>query len=266
MSLGAPGDAITIMTTQHDSSRRAVDEHANYLSERITTNTHIHFLLDRTGSMAPMAADVIGGFNAFLATQRAEGPDAVMTLVQFDGQGPFEVLADAVPLGRVADLTRHNYRPRGSTPLLDATGSLIAHAAVRSHHRRVLGQAPENILFVTFTDGEENASRRYTREAIVRLVAAKQEEGWTFAFLGAGLDAYAESGSIGYADGSVQAWAADGRGARVAFDSLSRATAAHRGKVTRGEQIDPRDFFEGDKAAEFDRKRRGSLFTPRDGE
>lgn len=51
-------------------------------------NLHIYFLLDRSGSMEPMADDVVGGFNGFVAAQQAEGRDAVMTLVQFDSQAP----------------------------------------------------------------------------------------------------------------------------------------------------------------------------------
>ena len=68
-------------------------------------HTHIYFLLDRTGSMNPMVDDVVGGFNTFLAEQRAEGDDARMTLVQFDSQDPFEVIADAVRLAKVPELT-----------------------------------------------------------------------------------------------------------------------------------------------------------------
>lgn len=220
--------------------------------------THIYFLLDRTGSMASMTADVIGGFNGFLAAQRKDGDDARLTLVQFDSQEPFEVLADASPIHRVRELTAQTFQPRGSTPLLDATGNLIAHAAVRAEQRKTLGKKPESILFVTFTDGEENASSRYARKDILQLVAAKEKEGWTFAFLGAGLDAYAESGSIGYAAGSVQAWAPDAQGAQVAFDSLAVAAATHRGKVRRGEKVNPADFFAGQKPAEEDRNRRGA--------
>jgi hypothetical protein len=226
-------------------------------TDKPTTKTHIHFLLDRTGSMAAMAADVIGGFNGFLAAQRADGDDAAMTLVQFDSGNPFEILVDAAPIAAVRDLTPATFQPRGSTPLLDATGNLVAHASVRAEQRTFLAKASESILFVTFTDGEENASRRYTRADIVKLVAAKEAQGWAFVFLGAGLDAYAESRSIGYAAGSVQRWAADGRGARVAFDSLARATVAHRGRVRRAEQVDAHEFFDGDKPADADRKRRG---------
>lgn len=179
-----------------------------------------------------------------------------MTVVQFDSQDPFEILADAVPIREITELTRATFQPRGSTPLLDATGDLISHATKRAERRKEAGKKPESTLLVTFTDGQENASRRTTRSDLTELVADKEAEGWTFAFLGAGLDAYGESHAIGYAPGSVQEWSPDGAGAGLAFASLSRAATSHRDKVRRAVLIDPGDFFEGHKAAEADRKRR----------
>ena len=75
-------------------------------------------------------------------------------------------------------------------------------------------------------------------------------------FLGAGLDAYHEAGSLGYAPGSVQSWAPDGTGAALAFTSLSRKTSDYRAKLRHAEAIDSDDFFEGDKPAEADRQQR----------
>ncbi len=51
-----------------------------------TPRSHLYVLLDRSGSMESMRADVIGGFNNLLAEQQADGPDARLTLVQFDSQ------------------------------------------------------------------------------------------------------------------------------------------------------------------------------------
>jgi hypothetical protein len=44
------------------------------------TSAHVYILLDRSGSMAGIAPDVIGGFNTFLDEQSAAGPDARITL------------------------------------------------------------------------------------------------------------------------------------------------------------------------------------------
>jgi hypothetical protein len=218
--------------------------------------THLYVLLDRSGSMEAMRDDVIGGFNRFIADQRADGHDARVTLVQFDSQDPQEVLLDARPITEVRPLTRGNFVPRGGTPLLDATGRLIACAALRAEQRRLAGETVEPIVVVTVTDGQENQSREYDRVTILRLVKAKEAEGWSFAFLGAGLDAYGEAGGMGYATGSVQSFAADGAGARLAFCSLSRATSAHRARVRGGAAPLAGDFFAGLKEAEADRARR----------
>lgn len=219
--------------------------------------THLYVLLDRSGSMESMRDDVIGGFNRFVAEQRADGPDAVVTLVQFDTGDAHEVVLDARPIVEVPPLTRGSFVPRGGTPLLDATGLLVARAAERAEARRRAGEAPEAVVVATITDGQENSSREHDRASIMRMVAAKEAEGWTFAFLGAGLDAYAEAGGMGYDARSVQGFAADGTGAQAAFGSLSRAALEHRAHLRQhGAPPPPGDFFKGRKEAEADRDRR----------
>src|SRR5262249_9110251 len=106
---------------------------------------------------------------------------------------------------------------------------------------------------VTITDGEENASRHTTRAALVQQIRRLEKKDWTFAFLGAGLDAYAEAGALGYDTRSVQAWAPDGGGARHAFQAVSRAAGLRGLRLARGEVFDNSDFFEGTKTAEADR-------------
>jgi Mg-chelatase subunit ChlD len=222
-------------------------------------NTHIYLLLDRSGSMESMASDVIGGFNSFLAEQQADGADARITLVQFDSQDPQEIVIDARPITAAAQLTADTFRPRGGTPLLDATGTLITRASARAEQRKTHGKKPEHVVFVTITDGEENQSRQYTREHIKTLIRAHEAAGWTFVFLGAGLDAYAEAGSIGVDARSVQAYAADGTGAKVAFAATSAAMVKRRQDVRAGAPLPaPADFFGGQKLAEDDKNRRGA--------
>jgi hypothetical protein len=217
------------------------------------TRTHLYVLLDRSGSMEAIRDDVIGGFNAYLAAQRADGPDALMTLVQFDSHDPHEVMMEAVPVAEVLRLDRATFRPRGGTPLLDATGLVIGTADVRADELRRHGVPPEAIVVTTITDGHENQSREFDRPTILGLIQTKEAEGWSFVFLSAGPDAYAEAGGIGYDPRSVQAWAPSSAGAQAAFASLSRATATRRQRIRRGETHDRGDFFEGQKEAEADR-------------
>lgn len=85
-----------------------------------TTNLHIYFLLDRSGSMTSVASNVIGGFNSFVASQKTGGEDALMTFAQFDGEKSHEVLANAAALDAVPRLDETVFLPRGGTPPYDA--------------------------------------------------------------------------------------------------------------------------------------------------
>ena len=216
--------------------------------------THIYFLLDRSGSMARIADDVIGGFNTFLKQQQAEGPDARITLVQFDSRDPQHIVLDGAPITEAAPLSHRTFLPRGGTPLLDATGLLIEKAmgvassasATRNGHRRpeaLEGQPPvadhrglrpskapmaEHILFVTLTDGEENQSRFFSLARIRELIAERTAAGWAFLFLSAGPDAYGEAHRMGIAQDRTVSFCADSVGTQEAMEHISRSTSQFR--------------------------------------
>ncbi len=229
-----------------------------------TTNLHIYFVLDRSGSMESMASDVVGGFNGFLADQQSDGTDALMTLIQFDSNDPHEVLADALPIAKVRSLTRESFAPRGGTPLYDAMGHAITDATIRTEKRQEVGEPQESILFVTFTDGEENQSVEYRREQLFDLVKKHEKEGWTFAYLGANQDSYAEGGQVGFSASSIQNFKGDAHGSRAAFSSLSGSVTRRRAMMRLGESFDHTDLFEGDKGAEADLQTRSSKPPSRD--
>ena len=97
-------------------ARRAAGESPNDPDAVVTTGTngtsagdrradqlHISVLLDRSGSMQTIAADVVGGFNQFLSEHRAI-PGCRLTLVQFDSRHPFEVLIDDVDVIEAPEL------------------------------------------------------------------------------------------------------------------------------------------------------------------
>ena len=221
-----------------------------------TPVVHLYVLLDRSGSMASIADDVIGGYNSLLVDQQAEGADARVTLVQFDGQNPHEVVADAVPILEVLPLDAGTFVPRGATPLLDATGLLLTRASQREASLAALDEPAEEIIVVSITDGHENASEELDLATVRKLVDQRTEQGWTFVFLSAALDVYGEAARMGHDRRSTQAWVPDGDGAQVAFQSLSNATRERRRKVRSNEGFDKDDFFEGDKPAERGRGRR----------
>lgn len=215
--------------------------------------THLYVLLDRSGSMAAIKPEVIEGFNGFLVGQQRSGADARLTLVQFDTINPAETVIDDIPIAEVRPLAWHDFEPRGGTPLLDATGMLIGRARMRSELRAAEGRA-EDVVFVTITDGEENASRELTRHRLKAILAEREQAGWTFVYLSAGLDAYADAASFGYRAASIQTFAPDAEGAGLAFGSLDTAVARLRDDKRAGRAPSPAGVWQGDKPAEADRR------------
>lgn len=207
---------------------------------------HISVLLDRSGSMRPLADDVVGGFNEFLAEHRGE-QGCRLTLVQFDGDDPFEVLLDDVDVQSAGELRPEQYQPRGTTPLYDAIGSLLDGA------EGATDEASPDQVVVVFTDGLENASSRWTHADVFRRIAQLQASGWTFVFMGANQDSYAESRHLGMSAGNTSNYHHDPDGVRAAWSSISRASLVHARKPRPQRRADSENWYSGIKEAEWER-------------
>ncbi|MEX1272026.1 MAG: hypothetical protein WEB55_06215, partial [Acidimicrobiia bacterium] len=59
---------------------------------------NLSVVLDRSGSMHQIAGDMIGGFQQFIDEQKKTEGEVRISLVQFDSEGPFEVLIDGQDL------------------------------------------------------------------------------------------------------------------------------------------------------------------------
>lgn len=197
--------------------------------------TEITIILDRSGSMQSIASDAIGGFNAFLATQRREpnvgrepGSDATrLTLVLFDDK--YEVPYKSIPLTEVPDLTDHTFLPRGSTALRDAIGRTLSKMT-RSFAARPVEQKPATIIIAILTDGEENASHEYSAAHIADLIEAKKELGWQFIFLAANQDAIATAAALRIDAADALNFVSNQAGTATAFRELSDKVMEKRKK------------------------------------
>lgn len=183
--------------------------------------TELVFILDRSGSMAGLEADTIGGFNAMIDKQRAEEGEAYVSTVLFDNESV--VIHDRVPLDKVPKLTNRDYYVRGCTALLDAVGGAIHHIGNVHKYAREEDR-PEKTLFVITTDGMENASRRYTYDKVKAQISRQKEKyGWEFLFLGANIDAAREAARFGIDADRAANYHADHQGTAVIYEAMSEA-------------------------------------------
>ncbi len=188
--------------------------------------TELVFILDRSGSMAGLEADTIGGFNAMIEKQKREPGPALVSTVLFSNES--EVIHDRLPLDRVPPMTERDYFARGCTALLDAVGEAIHHIGnVHKYARRE--DVPEKTLFIITTDGYENASRRYSYETVQRMIERqKTKYGWEFLFLGANIDAAKEAARFGISAERAVDYKCDEVGTALNYDVISEAICTVR--------------------------------------
>ncbi len=195
--------------------------------------TEIVFILDRSGSMAGLEDDTIGGFNAMVEKQKKEQGEAVLSAVLFsDGS---RVLYDRVDIRKVEPMTDRQYQVSGCTALLDAIGGAVHHIANVHKYAREEDR-PGKTIFVITTDGMENASRAYTYDEVQRMVKHEQEKyGWEFLFLGANMDAISAARSFGIRADRAVRYRRDSAGTALNYSVVSETVA----RVRRRESIEP---------------------------
>ena len=185
--------------------------------------TELVFILDRSGSMAGLESDTIGGVNGMLAQHRSEGGDVLVSTVLFDHEN--EVIHDRVRIADVPALTSKEYYTRGCTALLDAMGDAIHH--IKNVHKYARPEdRPARTMFIITTDGMENSSTRYTADQVRAMVKQQEEAGWAFVFLGANIDAVEVAGGLGIRPEFAAEFACDAAGVRENFASLGAMTCA----------------------------------------
>lgn len=187
--------------------------------------THITLVADRSGSMASVRADAEGAINQFISDQKDEPGRATLLLVDFDASNRSVPRFYGNPLvgslnqwqfpqyaawnvdddwyrqvykGDLQGAPKYHLHPRGGTALNDAVARAIQETG------SYLSAMPEStrpgkVIFVVQTDGGENASKRFTLEAVNGMVTTQQNEySWEFVFLGMGLDVAAQGHAYGF--------------------------------------------------------------------
>lgn len=197
------------------------------MTERIKNGiTELVFILDRSGSMAGLEADTIGGFNAMIEKQKKLDGECFVSTVLFDNET--EVLHDRVKLSRISAMTDKEYTVRGSTALIDAIGGAIHHIGNIHKYARI-EDVPEHTIFIITTDGMENASHKYTSDKVKAMIERqKTKYGWEFLFIGANIDAVETAARYGIDKDRAVNYNADGMGTHILYQSVNTVVGNFR--------------------------------------
>lgn len=195
---------------------------------------HVGFAWDMSGSMAAIKDASIEGTRGYLAdlqteeqkivAEHGEGVYTYLTVTAFDTV--LERWMDGVPAADLDLSTPDRYQPRGGTALYDAIADTVTAMDTRV-------KSDEKVLVVVMTDGYENSSKEYGgvggRQRIFDMVHAYEARGnWTFVYLGANVDAYAEAASMGISAGNAAFYSATGGSVAMASSGLTNVTSTLR--------------------------------------
>jgi uncharacterized protein YegL len=185
--------------------------------------THLVLIVDRSGSMENIAADMNGSIRTLLREQSEVPGDITVDVVTFDNEieTPY---TDVDPL----DVQEDVIVPRGSTALNDAVGSTIVRLGEKFKNMDET-MRPDKVIICICTDGMENASREYTTKQVQAMVSKQREEWqWEFIFLAANIDAFATGRGYGFAKGSTQSYAATPQGVADVYATASAGITRSR--------------------------------------
>ena len=183
------------------------------------------FILDKSGSMAGLESDTVGGFNSMLKKQKELDGKCYISTVLFNDRS--EVILDRVDVREVGELTEKEYSVGGCTALTDAIGGAIHH--IENIHKYARPEdVPEHTMFVITTDGMENASCEYSADKVRKMVEKKRKEGWEFIFMAANIDSVETAAHYGISRKRAVNYIHDNEGTEHLHMNIARADSDMR--------------------------------------
>lgn len=185
--------------------------------KEIKSETLVNFILDKSGSMSSIQDATISGFNEYIGTLKKDGGKYAFSLTFFDTA--VTKTYKNTPLKEVGELSKENYHPDGSTALYDAVCSTLKEI-------KDTVKKDQKVLTVIMTDGEENSSKEYDQTAIRNLIKELEATGkWSFVYLGANQDSYANAAKYGISQMNTVNFAATPQGMGNAMRAMASNTS-----------------------------------------
>lgn len=192
--------------------------------------SHIDLVVDRSGSMEKLFWATVKGLTEFVKHQQSldNAKNTTISLTTFDDKVENPV-SDTPLLDYVFDQT--HIHPRNTTALYDALGNLFESIPFDSKRTVVI-----------ITDGEDNASRKFTAHSISDQITERRKFGWIFIFLAANQDAIASGRALSIPEETSCTFNAENESATM---GAIRATS---NAIARGQSGEPVAFTQLERA------------------
>ena len=209
------------------------------------TKVYNLIILDESGSMESIKQGTINGFNELMQSIKhsmKENPEIsqYVNFFSFNGAGIKEQLRLS-NAENLRYLSEARYKPDHMTPLYDAIGYSVNK--LRGALEKETGYS---VLVTILTDGEENASKEYSFEAIGSLINDLRSKGWVFTYIGANHDV--ERTAISLNINNHLHFHANVEDTKAMFLKNKTSRNKYMDKVKRGQSDLQSDFFNDDNA------------------
>jgi len=155
--------------------------------------SEVVFVIDESSSMIGSQAQTLSSFNEFLDGERNKNKECRISILKFSDPGKAKYIREAQDVRTIQRLSENEYRPDGITSLLDACGKAIEDLGSRLDAMPE-AERPDKVVVAVVTDGQENASIKWTLPVLSAKIKEQQEKyNWQFMFLGVGLDQFSAS-------------------------------------------------------------------------
>lgn len=180
----------------------------------------ISFIQDRSGSMQTVWEETLNGFKKYVTDMQADQQkdnevEYLFSLTTFDTQIDTPYLGKPIAEVDGEELKKHG--PRAGTALYDAVGKTL------QRHDEDKTLAFDKAIVMIVTDGQENSSREWSKEALHAAIDERIKRGnWTFTYLGTQPETWDDASSLGVGVGASATYTA--QNARATYATMASAS------------------------------------------
>ena len=196
----------------NDEEMKEITANYNHIKQMSTSQTHIGFVLDDSGSMNSRKHDAICSYNALLQSQASNKSRATFSIATFKQVG------QVVPIYQAPMLSGRSFICSGDTPLYDT----IAESILRIDREL---DNPTDVIVIIITDGKECSSRDWRDPLkLARLIGEKIDLGWQFIYCSCSYYAIEDGQKIGISKKCIT----DFRDINLIFGTISKLLTSYR--------------------------------------